>query len=98
MRTIWILKNVSEIKKIYSPTEIQNRTYCLKNFSRHRTAETICLNIKIVAKTLLKKKTKNDPTEWITFLTYLKICGEKFYEQMNMDICLLKILTKYGKH
>ena len=35
------LKNVSEIIEIYGPTEIRTRTYCLRNFCPHRTAETI---------------------------------------------------------
>ena len=35
------LTNVSEIIKIHGPTQIPTRTYCLRNFSPHRNAETI---------------------------------------------------------
>ena len=65
------LTNVSEIIKIYGPTEIRTRTYCLRIFRLLFTAEIICLKKEIVGKNILKKKQKRPYcTESIIFLTY----------------------------
>ena len=54
---------VSEIMKVYGPTEIQNPTYCLRN----RTTEAIYLRIKNSWQKYTEKM-KNDPLNEYFFL------------------------------
>ena len=50
------MTNISAIIKFCDSTEIQTRTYCLKNVCSHRTADTIYLKTKKVGKNTLVKK------------------------------------------
>ena len=48
------LTNVSEIIKIYGPTEIRTRTYCLRKLCHRPAADIISLKIKIFGKNTMK--------------------------------------------
>ena len=65
-----IPKNVIEFIKISDTTQIRALSYCLRNFCPNPTAEFFLNKNSWQNWT---EKRKNDPTEWINFLTYLKM-------------------------
>ena len=56
MGTVRISEKIYILQK-YGPTGIRTRTYCLRQFCPHRTAESNCSKLKIVGKSTQKKKT-----------------------------------------
>ena len=75
MGTIGVSDKCQWNHNIYG-AEIPTRPSCLRNFCPHRNAETNFSKNQISWQKYTEKR--SDPTEWITFLTYLKICGEKY--------------------